>query len=162
MLDPRRELPFAESSARAVRLKRLVAAALLFAAMASLAPLGSRSIADEALLSPEDVNRTVGLENLSVQNDRVAGVIVNRSNNRVRDVKLRFVYSWLWSDEHRQGVDDPSFAVTEVVHDEIPPQGNVTFGYSYPAATVVRGDGRFLVEVRVIGFSTVTESPQPS
>jgi len=159
-LDTRRELPIAEPTAGAVRLK--LVASLLLAAAAMLAPPAPSSRADEALLSSEDINRTIGLENLSVQNDRIAGVIVNRSNAKVRDVKLRFVYSWLWSDEHRQGSDDPSFAAIEIVHDEIAPQGNATFGYSYPAATVVRGDGRFLVEVRVIGYSAVSGSRQPS
>ncbi len=123
--------------------------------------LGAVASAGEAVVDPEEVERTLTLENLSVQNDRVAGVIVNRSSQRVRDVRLRVVFSWLWADEHRQGTDDPSFAVTEVVRDEIPPQGNLTFGYSYPAAMIVRGDGRFLVDVRIIGFSAISESRQP-
>jgi len=158
MLDPRRELPFAEPVARTVRLKRDRWPLAVW--VGTLALLRALAFGGEALLDPNEVPRTLALENLSVQNDRVAGVIVNLSTQRVRDVKLRIVYSWLWADEHRQGTDDPSFAVTEVVHDDIPPQGNVTFGYSYPAAMVVRGDGRFIVDLRIIGFSTITESRQ--
>jgi hypothetical protein len=128
--------------------------------LAGLALFAAVAFAGEAVVSPEEINQTLALQNLVVQNDRVAGVIVNLSSQRVRDVTLRIVYSWLWADEHRQGTNDPSFAATEVVHDELAPQGTLTFGYSYPSAMTARTDGRFLVEVRIIGFSTITESRQ--
>jgi hypothetical protein len=158
MLDPRRELPFAEPTARPVRLRDRTASVAALAG--GLLFLSAAAFAGEAVVAPEEIVRALALENLVVQNDRVAGVIVNTSSQRVRDVKLRIVFSWLWADEHRQGTDDPSFAVIEVVHDEIQPQGNLTFGYSYPSAMNARTDGRFLVEVRIIGFSTITESRQ--
>ena len=158
MLDPRRELPFAEPTARPVRLTGRTASVVALAG--GFLFLSAVVFAGEAVVAPEEIVRALALENLDVQNDRVAGVIVNTSSQRVRDVKLRIVFSWLWADEHRQGTDDPSFAVIEVVHDEIQPQGNLTFGYSYPSAMTARTDGRFLVEVRIIGFSTITESRQ--
>src|SRR5882724_10244422 len=105
MLDPRRQLPIA-------------------------GPAG----ATETLLGAEEVSRTLAIDSLSVQGDRVAGVIANLSDRTVRDVQLRIVYSWLWADEHRQGIDDPSFASTEVIRDSIPPRGQTSFGYSYPMA----------------------------
>jgi len=157
-LDPRRELPFAEPTARPVRLRGRSASVAALAA--GLLFLSAVVFAGEAVVAPEEIVRALALENLVVQNDRVAGVILNTSSQRVRDVKLRIVFSWLWADEHRQGTDDPSFAVTEIVHDELPPQGSLTFGYSYPSAMSARRDGRFLVDVRIIGFSTITESRQ--
>jgi hypothetical protein len=154
-LDPGGELPVAESVAGSVRLKRrcalLVGIALAVATSASGA---------DTLVTPEDVARTLVIENLAAQDGRVAGVIVNQSDRTVRGVALQVLFSWLWADEHRQGTDDPSFVVTEVVHDEIPPHGNLTFGYSYPSATTTRRDGRFILDVRIVGFNTVGEARQ--
>jgi hypothetical protein len=124
----------------------------------TLALLAGVAAAGETLIEPEDVGRALAIENLSQRADRVAGVIVNQSSQRVRDVQLQVVYSWLWADEHRQGTDDPSFVATEVVHDEIAPHGSLTFGYSYPSALTSRTDGSFIVDVRIVGFRTVTET----
>ena len=154
-MDSGRELPVTESLARLVRLRRAAALAAL-----SIAIIASTVKAAETLVTHDDVARVVRLENLSVQGDRVAGVIVNDSDRTIRGVALQIVYSWLWADEHRQGTDDPSFVATEVVHDDILPRGNLTFGYSYPSALTSRADGRFLVDVRIMGFNSVTETRQ--
>ncbi len=150
MLDPGSELPFAESAAGAVRLT--LARTLLVALAAALCLARSAVAAAEILAEPEEISRAVVVQNLSVQGNRVAGVLANVSERPIKDTRLQIVYSWLWADEHQQGTDDPSFVVTEVVRDEIPPRGQVTFGYSYPAADTMRGDGRFLVDVKIVGF----------
>src|SRR5258706_4305051 len=101
MLDPRRQLPLAEPAAGVVRLTRRARRAFGLALAASLAIAGSAG-ATETLLGAEEVSRTLAIDSLSVQGDRVAGVIANLSDRTVRDVQLRIVYSWLWADEHRQ------------------------------------------------------------
>jgi len=108
--------------------------------------------AAEILAEPQEVSRAVVVQSLAVQGDRVAGVIVNLSERPIRETRLQIAYSWLWADEHQQGTDDPSFVTTEVVRDEIPPRGQVTFGYSYPSANTMRTDGRFIVDVKIVGF----------
>jgi hypothetical protein len=155
MLDPRRELPITESSARSLRLTRLALACAV--TLLALAPPPAR--AGEALVPPEEVKRTLVVQNLAVQDGRVAGVLVNQAGHAVRDVRLQVVFSWLWADEHRQGDNDPSFVATEVIPDLIPPGGSVTFGYSYPSAATQRRDGQFIVEARVIGFTAVAQAP---
>jgi hypothetical protein len=151
MLDSGCQLPIAEPAAGAVRLRRSsrprFALAALFLALAT-----SAVFAGEALVSPDELARTIVIQNLSVQGSRVAGVIANLSDRPIRDVRLQIVFSWLWADEHRQGTNDPSFVATELIRDEIPPRGQVTFGYSYPAADTVRGDGRFIVEAKIVGY----------
>jgi len=153
-LDPGCELPVTESVTGPLRLSRAAAFVGVALVVATLA------IAAETLVTPEDVARTLAIENLATQDGRVAGVIANESDRTVRGVALQILFSWLWADEHRQGTNDPSFVVTEVLHDEIPPHGNLTFGYSYPSAMTGRTDGRFLVDVRIVAFNTVAEARQ--
>jgi len=150
MLDSRSQLPLAESAAGAVRLKLVptllvVLAGALWLARPAIA-------AGEILAQPEEVSRAVIVQNLSVQGDRVAGVIANLSERPIKELRLQMVFSWLWADEHRQGPDDPSLVATEVIRDEIPPRGQVTFGYSYPSANTARTDGSFIVDVKIVGF----------
>ena len=136
-----------DSGAGAVRMKRIAAAAAVALA------LGATALAEpETLVQPDDISRSVIIQDLSQQGDRVAGVITNLSDKPVRDVRLQIVFSWLWADEHRQGTDDPSFVATEVIHDEIAPRGQTSFGYSYPAANTMRQDGTFLVDAKIVGF----------
>ena len=118
--------------------------------------------AAEMLVHPEEISRTLIVQNLSVQGERVAGVVANLSSRRVRDVRLQVTYWWLWADEKRQGTNDPSFVTTELISDEIPPQGQLTFGYMYPAARVRQIDGDFIVDVKVIAYRVVSEVPVPA
>jgi len=149
LLDPRSQLPLAESAASLVRLTVRI---LLVALAVALGLPRPALAAGEILAQPDEVSRAVILQNLSVQGDRVAGVIANLSERPIKDVRLQIVFSWLWADERRQGTDDPSFIANETVRDEISPRGQVTFGYSYPSANTMRTDGRFIVDVKIVGF----------
>ena len=154
-MDSGSELPVAEPPTRPVRLIARLAALGAALLLARSLPAFAQG---ESLVMPEDVGRVLVLENVTEHEDRVSGVIVNQSDHRVHDVRLQIVYAWLWADEHRQGTNDPSFVATEIVHDEIPPHGNMSFGYSYPSALTLRTDGKFLVDVRIAGFATISET----
>jgi hypothetical protein len=115
----------------------------------------------ETLVPPDDLSRTLIIQDVSRQGDRVAGMIANLSDRAIRDVQRQVVFSWLWADEHRQGTDDPSFVATEIIHDEIPPRGPITFGYTYPSANTARRDGSFLVDAKIVGYRVVETRTVP-
>jgi hypothetical protein len=154
MLDSGRQLPLAESPVGAVRLSRLA-----FAAIVALAAAGPARA--QTLVPPDELSRTIIIQEVSQQGDRVAGVIANLSDRPIRDVRLQVVFSWLWADEHRQGTEDPGFAATEIIHAEIPPRGHVTFGYKYPSADTTRRDGTFLVDAKIVGYRVVEPRTVP-
>jgi hypothetical protein len=156
MLDPGRELPLAEPVAGAVRVILLLAA--LAAGLPASAALAQTGSPGEAVIAAPQLGEKVTVTTVSNQGGSVGGDLVNKTDQTLREVKLRIEYYWLWNDEHHQGADDPSFSVTEVVPEEIPPRATMPFSYSFPAAKNQRSDGKWMVNVRVLGYTVVSTS----
>ena len=155
MLDPRCELPLAEPVAGAVRVATvLVALAGLAAATVAGAQTGAPA---ETLVGPPDLAEKIKVENVTEGGGVVSGELVNNTDRALHEVKLRVEYYWLWRDEHHQGTNDPSFSVTEALPEEVLPHARMPFSYTFPAARTERQDGRWLVSVRVLGYSLVTK-----
>jgi hypothetical protein len=134
--------------------------ALAFAAV--LAPVAVRAdtVTEERIVPEDRVGQDVEIRDVRAHDDgTVTGTIVNRSQARLRDVRLMVRYLWLWDNEFHPGNDDRSRADYVSVPDEIPPGGRGEFTYR-PATPIAGGrGGHFETDVRVASVVEVTGGP---
>jgi hypothetical protein len=104
----------------------------------------------------EEIARLIPIEKISIStNGAVAGEVVNRSPNTVRDVQLLIRHVWLWEQETKPGKDDPSRSAYHTLPQEIFPGGRSPFVYKpSPPLPEVPG-GRFITSAAVAGFMEV-------
>jgi len=103
----------------------------------------------------DTADQVVGLRNVTAKEDEVAGEVVNNSQQTLRDVQVRILYSWRWSNEFHPGTDDPGRAVYLTVDREIPPGQSTRFSYKPSPPFPARKDGYFEITVKVVGFTQV-------
>lgn len=103
----------------------------------------------------DTADQVVSLKNVTAKEDEVAGEVVNISQQTLRDVQLRILYSWRWSNEFHPGTDDPGRAVYQTIDREIPPGQSARFSYKPSPPFPTRKDGYFEITVKVVGFTQV-------
>ena len=103
----------------------------------------------------DTADQVVGLKNVTAKEDEVAGEVVNISQQTLRDVQLRILYSWRWRNEFHPGADDPGRAVYQTIEKEIPPGQSARFSYKPSPPFQARNDGYFEITVKVVGFTQV-------
>ena len=109
-----------------------------------------------SLTSEGEFSTLVGLENVSVSDGVVSGVLVNKSDRFVlRDVRLLIRHSWLWSNERAPTRDNPGRADYYTVPGEIAPHERLSFTYKIQPPLPKRGDGHFETSVQVVNLTQV-------
>jgi len=103
----------------------------------------------------QEIARILVLENVTVNNGIVSGVVHNKSSNTVRDVELFIRYTWLWDDERHPGKLDPGTSVIHALKQEIGPRETARFTFTpSPPLPRITG-GHFDTSVSVAGFTEV-------
>jgi hypothetical protein len=103
----------------------------------------------------EEISRILVLENVTVKNGMVAGVVRNISSHTVRDVDLFIRYTWLWDDEYHPGKPDPGTSAIHTLKQEIPPGETARFTFTpSPPLPKIMG-GRFDISASVAGFTEI-------
>jgi hypothetical protein len=130
------------------------AASVLVAVLA----FGSFAVAVPALaqdlVSPDEVSRALVIRNLTVSEDTVSGVLVNKTLLPLAEVRLLLRYTFLWKKERspERGAENPARAVYFDVPGTIPAAGVVAFSYKPDPPLAQRKDGHFETTVEVVGF----------
>jgi hypothetical protein len=114
---------------------------------------------EEKIVSREEVQRAVTVRDLTVVDGAASGVVVNRSNNPVKDIRLAIRYEWLWNNEMRPGKDDPGRTEFYTIPEAIPPGGSVRFTYRPSAPLPQRSDGKFMTIVAPVEFVEIVQAP---
>jgi hypothetical protein len=128
---------------------------LLFALMLILS---SKSLFAQNVASQDQAGSVLTIENLSVQDGTVSGVIRNKSPNTVRDAQLFIRYTFLWKNEFHPGKDDPSAGFYQTASGEIAPGGTLPFKFTPSPPLPNRSDGKFeRPSVSVAGFTQVIQ-----
>ncbi|MGH7894149.1 MAG: hypothetical protein ACREQL_05725 [Candidatus Binatia bacterium] len=91
----------------------------------------------------------------------VRGVLVNRTDGKLEDVRLLVQDTFSWTDELHPGADSPGRATYAVVHGPIPPRGEVAFEIRREALPD-RSEGRFETSVTVVGLTRYEPEPVPA
>ena len=106
--------------------------------------------------SHDQAGSVLAIENLTVQDGTVRGVIRNKSPNTVRDTQLFIRYTFLWKNEFHPGKDDPSAAFYPTVSGDIAPGGSLPFNFTPSPPLPKRSDGNFEApSVSIAGFTQV-------
>jgi hypothetical protein len=96
------------------------------------------------------LDETVGLDG------SVTGIITNRSDSTVRDVKVLIRHSWRWKNEYHPGENDPGRAEYVELAKPLLPGETETFRYRPVPPLSERSDGRFDTTVEVVEFDQIT------
>jgi len=103
----------------------------------------------------DTADQVVGLRNVTAKEDEVTGEVINNSQQTLRDVQLRILYSWRWSNEFHPDTDDPGRTVYPTIDREILPGQSTRFSYKPSPPFPARKDGYFEITVKVVGFTQV-------
>ena len=109
-----------------------------------------------AIQPARGVSHSVKLENVRFGPDgSIAGDLVNKSSELVRDVRLLVRYDWRWEDERNPGEDSPGRSLYVTVGGDLPALGTLPFEYTPSPPLPSRDDGRFAPSVEVAGYTEV-------
>jgi hypothetical protein len=119
--------------------------------------------AGEEILAPQEVTSLVVLEgvNFLKTDQEVSGIVHNRSDHAIRDVRLLIRYSYQWPNEYKPGDASPSRAVFYTVPGAIPAGGRVEFRYRPAPGDLPPTPAAFDARVEVVGFLEVGGPAQP-
>jgi len=134
--------------------------AIAFAVALGPAAVRADVVAEERIVPEDRVAQDVEVRDVRVHGDgAVSGTIVNRSQARLREVRLLVRHLWLWDNEFHPGTDDRSRAEYLTVPDEIPPGGRGEFTYRPANPLPEARGGHFETDVRVSSVVEVTGGP---
>jgi len=120
-------------------------------------PGGQMSLAAQSVVSGQQASAVVIIADLKVTDGAVSGLLVNKSQQRVRHVRLLIRHTWLWNDERHPGADDPGRADFFTVPKDVAPRHAEPFMYTPEPRLPWRSDGRFETSVEVVGYVEVGE-----
>jgi hypothetical protein len=109
----------------------------------------------QSIRSPEEIQRILTIEKLSVQDGVVSGEVRNVSSRTVRDVQLFVRHTWLWDDERHPGKVDPGTSTFQTLQQEIPPGGTARFSFTQSPPLAKAAGGHFVSTVSVAGFTEI-------
>jgi hypothetical protein len=115
----------------------------------------ARALTVEEPISARLASQEVITTDVRAHDGVISGMVVNKSGNTLRDVKLMIDHAWLWTNERRPGTDDPSRTDFYTMPQAIPPHGAVAFEYRTSPPLSDRTDGRFDTVVKVAGFTEI-------
>jgi len=108
-----------------------------------------------SLVSSGNLGDMIAVEDVSVSDGVVSGVLVNKSQLLLRDVRLLIRHSWLWRNERAPGHNNPGRTESYTVPGEIPAGGRLPFSYTVEPPLPNRDDGTFETSVEVISLTQV-------
>jgi len=119
--------------------------------------------AGEEILAPQGVASLVELENVNFakSDQEISGIVHNRGDQELRDVRLLIRYSYQWPNEYKPGDASPSRAVFYTVPGAIPPGGRLEFRYRPAPGDLPPTPAEFDTRVEVVGFLEVGRPAQP-
>lgn len=124
--------------------------------LAAFLTAGGAALAAE---SPREVVATklakVGLEETVNPNGDVTGIVINKSDETMRDVKLLIRHTWHWKNEYRPGENNPGRAEYVTIDREIAPGERASFHYEPQPPLPERRDGHFETSASVVGYTAV-------
>ena len=122
-----------------------VVAAFVAAALPSFAaePIPTRIV--------EDASRLLEVVDVTESEGAVRGVLVNRSDDTIKDVRLSISHDFLWTNDHNPGPDDPGRATVVTLEQVVPPRGSAPFTVTFEPLPA-RRDGHFTTTTQVLGF----------
>jgi hypothetical protein len=135
-----------------LRVKRLIGVS---ASALGLLLLLVSAAESQKLRSEEEIAPIVALEQISIKDGIVQGVVRNKSDHAVRDVQLFIRYTWLWDDERNPGKIDPGTSTYYTLKETIQPKATINFIFAPSPPLPKIAGGRFDASVKIAGFTEI-------
>jgi hypothetical protein len=138
-----------------MKMKTLLAVAGLAILPAATMPLASFGITLD--VAPDPDGGEVRVMDVARRGDAVVGMLVNRGNARIRDIRLLIDMPFLWANEVKPGDDNPGRSAVLTVTGPLEPRGQLAFEFTPNPPLPQRTDGHFTdPQVHVLGYQTIT------
>lgn len=134
-----------------------LAAVVLAPAVGLVVPTRSTTAATIELA--EDRARTDEIQVMDVarKGEAVTGLLVNRSDAQIRDIRLLIDMPFLWANEVKPGDESPGRSAVLTVAGPLEPRGKLAFEFTPNPPLPERADGRFAdPQAHVLGYQTIT------
>jgi hypothetical protein len=103
--------------------------------------------APAAVVPSSEIAQTIVINDLTVQEGSISGIVVNKSSTTVRGVELLLRQTWLWNNERHPGTDSPGRTLPFTLRTDVAPNGSAPFTFQTPC--------RFVTTMDVTGFTEV-------
>src|SRR5215475_8491203 len=107
---------------------------------------GANVAMEERVVAPRRMAETAVVDDVSVGNSLVSGVVINQTDKTLEGVELRIQHQFLWRNEFHPGTDDPSRTEFYTLPGSIPSRGEAPFTARI-APLPERHDGHFVTSV---------------
>ncbi len=105
---------------------------------------------------PSETGNYVRLDDVDFSaSGTVTGILVNRSGDILRDVRLLVRYNWHWRNELEPGDDSPARSSYFTIAKDVPALGTVPFRYTPSPPLPIRADGHFSPSIEVARYTQV-------
>lgn len=133
------------------------------AAPLSLAPVLDVTLvrASEAVLTEDQMAGVVEIKDVQADGNAVTGNVVNRTNDTLRNLRVKISDVFRRTDERKPGSHDPSQAGEARIAGPVPPHTAVPFRYERPASLPERKDGTFKTDVAVVSVTRYPAAAVP-
>lgn len=98
---------------------------------------------------PQD-NSMIRVEQVAATDTAITGRVINLGDRRIERVELLANDTFLWTDDHHPGPQDPGGATHYTLPEPVPPHGSVLFRIARPLPS--RSDGHFVTDVTIVQF----------
>lgn len=116
------------------------------------------------IMSAADANPEVEVTNVGSENGVISGVVINRSPEPVRDVRVLIDHVWYWNNERHPGDFSPGRSEFYTIQGAIPPGGSLPFRFE-SSPLPQRADGHFETMAHVTEFTQIgtmaADQPRP-
>jgi hypothetical protein len=109
----------------------------------------------EKLATAEMAAQKIEIRVLDAKKDVISGEVINKSPHPLRDIELLVQYHWLWANEFKPGDDPPGKAAFVKLDQELGPGESAAFKIPVDPPAAARGDGRYMTEVTLAGFTEI-------
>jgi hypothetical protein len=128
---------------------------LSLGALLTLTAIGSAYAEEPAVLESARANQLIEVQQVTVRDGATTGVLVNRGDTPIENVRLVVQEDYRWPNEFKPGKNDPGSASEFTVAGPIEPRASEAFSISDgPPATPAKG-GRFVTQIEVLQFDQV-------
>ena len=128
--------------------RTLIAGALVW-------PYAQSAVANEnvMLVAPAQMRNDVSVQINQAANGKIAGIVTNNTGHRISNPELSVRYDWIWENEYQPGSDNPGWAATYVLPQELGANESVSFTLDADRSLPQRADGHFQQSVGVTGYT---------
>jgi len=98
---------------------KMLAHSLILGALVWPCAQAANAADDLTLVPPNQMQNDVTVHVREAAGGKISGIVTNNTGHRIKDPELLIRYDWIWENERQPGEDNPGWAASYVVPQEI-------------------------------------------